>query len=172
VVGTGRIGTAVIKLLSGFGCAILTYDPRPSAGGVYGGLDEFLQKSDLVTLHLPLTDETRHFLDRERIAKMRRGAILVNTARGALVDVAALTDALEHGGIACAALDVVEGEEGFFYRDCSAIASPPFARLFALPNAIVTPHTAFYTEHALSDIVCNTIQGFLNYRGGANRCVG
>ena len=97
--------------------------------------------------------------------------MLVNTARGALVDAAALTDALECGSLACAALDVVEGEEDWFYRDCSALPPPPFARLIALPNAIVTPHTAFYTGHALCDIVENTIRNFLEYRGGLKRWI-
>lgn len=171
VVGTGRIGKAVIERLSGFGCSILAYDPHPIANAVHVGLDELLRRSDLVTLHLPLTADTRHLLDRARMARMRRGAILVNTARGALVDLAALTDALESGGIACAALDVVEGEEGWFYQDCSALSKPPFARLLALPNAIVTPHTAFYTEHALSDIVHNTIRNCLQYRGGLRKWI-
>jgi len=170
VVGTGRIGKAVIERLSGFGCGLLAYDPRPTVNAAHVDLDELLRRSDLVTLHLPLTTQTRHLLDRARIARMRRGAILVNTARGALVDADALTDALESGDIACAALDVVEGEEGWFYRDCSALSPPPFSRLLALPNAIVTPHTAFYTQHALCDIVQNTIHNFLNF-GGLNKWI-
>lgn len=165
VVGTGRIGKVVIERLSGFGCGVLAYDPRPTVNAAHVDLDELLRRSDLVTLHLPLTAQTRHLLDRARIARMRRGAILVNTARGALVDADALADALESGDIACAALDVVEGEEGWFYRDCSALSPPPFSRLLALPNAIVTPHTAFYTQHALCDIVQNTIHNCLNYGG-------
>jgi D-specific alpha-keto acid dehydrogenase len=171
VVGTGRIGKAVIRRLSGFGCRILAYDPHPTASAAYVALDELLRQSDLTTLHLPLDPGTRHLLDRARIARMPRGAILVNTARGGLVDVAALADALECGGIACAALDVVEGEEGWFYRDCSALAPPPFARLLALKNAIITPHTAFYTEHALDDIVRNTVRNFLGYRGGLRKWI-
>ena len=171
VVGTGRIGKVVIMRLSGFGCGILAYDPHPTENVEYVDLDELLKQCDLVTLHLPLTAATRHLLDRARIARMRRGAILVNTARGALVDVAALTDALERGGIACAALDVVEGEEGWFYLDCSDLPPPPFARLLALPNAIVTPHTAFYTKHALSDIAQNTILNCLEHGGGLNKWI-
>lgn len=171
VVGTGRIGKAVIERLSGFGGGVLAYDPHPTANAKYVDLDELLRRSDLVTLHLPLTGATRHLLDRERIARMRRGAILVNTARGALVDVNALTDALERGRIACAALDVVEGEEGWFYRDCSALPPPPFARLLALPNVIVTPHTAFYTQHSLRDIAQNTILNCLEHRGGLNKWI-
>lgn len=171
VVGTGRIGKAVIERLSGFGCKVLAYDPHRIANAAYVELDELLRRSDLTTLHLPLTAATRNLLGRAHIAQMRRGAILVNTARGPLVDSAALADALERGAIACAALDVVEGEEGWFYRDCSALPPPPFARLLALPNAIVTPHTAFYTEHALSDIVENTIQNCLEYRGGLRKWI-
>jgi D-specific alpha-keto acid dehydrogenase len=171
VVGSGRIGKAVIERLSGFGCKVLAYDPHPTVNAAYVDLDELLRRSDLVTLHLPLTAATRHLLDRARIARMRRGAILVNTARGALVDRTALTDALEHGVLACAALDVVEGEEGWFYRDCSALPPPPFARLLEMPNAIVTPHTAFYTEHALSDIAQNTIRNCLEYQGGLRKWI-
>lgn len=165
VIGTGRIGRAVIDRLAGFGCAILAYDPHPSLNVRYAELDELLRQSDLVTLHIPLTDASWHLLDRTRIARMRRGAIIVNTARGALIDTDALTDALIHGDIAYAALDVVEGEEGWFYRDCSALSPPPFTRLLALPNVIVTPHTAFYTERALNDIVRNTVLNFLEYKG-------
>ena len=143
VVGTGRIGKAVIQRLHGFGCAILAYDPHPSLNIRYVELDELLRQSDLITLHLPLTASTRHLLNRARIARMRRGAILINTARGALIDAAALTDALEHGGIACAALDVVEGEEGWFYRDCSALSPPPFARLLALKTQLSHPIPLF-----------------------------
>ena len=171
VVGTGRIGKAVIERLSGFGCRVLAYDPHPSLFVPYVELDELLRRSDLTTLHLPLNAATWHLLDRACIASMRRGAILVNTARGGLVDIVALTDALENGSIACAALDVVEGEDGWFYRDCSALGPPPFAHLLALPNVIVTPHTAFYTQHALSDIVQNTIQNCLEYRGGFKRWI-
>ena len=171
VVGTGRIGKAVIERLHGFGCAILAYDPHPSHLVRYVELDELLLRSDLITLHLPLNAGTRHLLNRERIARMRRGAILINTARGALMDAAALTDALEHGGIASAALDVVEGEEGWFYRDCSALSPPPFARLLAQKNVIVTPHTAFYTEHALDDIVRNTVRNCLEYGRGLKKWI-
>ncbi len=171
VVGTGRIGRAVMERLSGFGCRILAYDPHPTASAAYVDLDELLGRSDLVTLHVPLTSATRHLMSRARIARMRRGAILVNTARGALVDGTALADALERGDLACAALDVVEGEEGWFYRDCSALPPPPFARLLALPNAIVTPHTAFYTERALCDVVENTIRNCLNYKGGSEKWI-
>jgi D-specific alpha-keto acid dehydrogenase len=171
VIGTGRIGKSVIERLSGFGCAILAYDPHPAANAAYVDLDELLKRSDLVTLHMPLTAATWHFLDRARIGRMRHGAILINTARGALIDAAALTDALEHGGISSAALDVVEGEDGWFYRDCSALKPPPFARLLSLTNVIVTPHTAFYTEHALSDIVQNTIRNCLEYRGGFSKWI-
>lgn len=172
VIGTGRIGKAVIDRLRGFGCGILAYDPHPSADIQYVELDELLAQCDLLTLHLPLTGETRHLLNRARIGRMRRGAILINAARGALVDTDALVDALEEGHIGCAALDVVEGEEGWFYSDCSDRGAPPFARLLALPNAIVTPHTAFYTGHALCDVVRNTIQNCMEYKGGLKQWIG
>ena len=171
VIGTGRIGKAVIERLRGFGCGILACDPHPDADVEYAELDELLSRSDLVTLHLPLTAGMRHMIDRARIEKMKRGAILVNAARGALVDADALADALESGRIACAALDVAEGEEGWFYNDCAGRGAPPFQRLLALPNAIVTPHTAFYTEHALCDVVRNTIQTCLEHRGALKRWI-
>jgi D-specific alpha-keto acid dehydrogenase len=168
VVGTGRIGKAVIERLSGFGCGVLAYDPHPTANVEYVNLDELLRRSDLVTLHLPLTAATGHLMDRARIAGMRRGAMLVNTARGALIDADALADALETGGIACAALDVLEGKRVGFMG-----LVPPFRRrrlraCWRCKTPSSTPHTAFYTQHALSDLVENTIRNYLKYGGDSN----
>ena len=171
VIGTGRIGKKAIERLSGFQCKILAYDPHPDAKVSYMEMDELLSRSDLVTLHLPLTANTRHLLSRARIEGMKRGAIVVNAARGALIDTNALADALESGRLACAALDVVEGEEGWFYEDCAGRGAPPFQRLMELPNAIVTPHTAFYTEHALCDVVRNTLQNCLEQKGALKQWI-
>ncbi len=171
IVGMGRIGQAVATRLSGFGCKILTFDRRYKAESACGALEDLLEQSDVVTLHLPLTGETRHLVNQARLGRMKKGAILINTARGGLVDSGALTDALERGHIACAALDVVEGEEGWFYQDCSGRAAPPFQRLLALPNAILTPHTAFYTEHALCDIVRNTIFNCMEHKGAMKKWI-
>lgn len=166
VVGAGRIGGAVIDRLKGFGCPIIAYDPHPRADAEYAELDELLRRSDIVTLHLPLTASTRRIIDRARVKRMKRGAILINTARGALIDASALADSLERGWLASAALDVVEGEEGWFYNDCASAGPPPFARLLALPNVVITPHTAFYTRRALDDVVFNTLADYLKYKGG------
>lgn len=168
VVGTGRIGAAVIDRLRGFGCRILTHDRRPTTAAVHLPLDELLRQSDIVTLHTPLTAATHHLLDRRRIERLKPGAVVVNTGRGPLLDTEALLAALESGRLGAAALDVVEGEEGIFYADCGdrAIESTSLARLQELPNAIVTPHTAYYTDHALSDTVENSIVNCLTFESG------
>jgi D-specific alpha-keto acid dehydrogenase len=159
VVGTGRIGAAVIDRLRGFGCRILACDNRPKTAADYVPLDDLLQLSDIVTLHTPLTSDTHHLLNRRRIEHMKRGAFIINTGRGALLDTEALLPALESGRLGGAALDVLEGEEGIFYADCrnKRIDSEPLVRLQSLPNAIVSPHTAYYTDHALSDTVQHSI---------------
>lgn len=159
VVGTGRIGTAVVARLRGFGCEVLGHDPRPSAAVEHVGLDELLRRGDIVTLHAPLTPDTHHLLDRRRIAGMKPGAYLVNTGRGALVDTAALVDALENGALGGAALDVLEGEEGIFYADHrnALVDNELLLRLHRLPNVLISPHTAYHTEHALRDTVENSL---------------
>ncbi|MBS1843408.1 MAG: lactate dehydrogenase [Actinobacteria bacterium] len=169
VVGTGRIGTAVIGRLEAFGCRVLTHDRRPDASAEWMPLDDLLRRCDLVTLHLPLGPETHHLLDRRRIAGMKRGAYLVNTGRGALVDTEALVAALESGALSGAALDVVEGEEGVFYADRrrEPLESPLLRRLQEMPNAIVSPHTAYFTDRALADMVESSILDCLRFEGGS-----
>ena len=172
VVGTGRIGAAVADRLSGFGCRVLAYDRRPKISAHHVDLDELLEQSDLVTLHTPLSEGTRHLLDRARIRRLKRGAIVVNTGRGALIDTDALIAALESGALGGAALDVVEGEEGIFYTDRSATAidSARFERLTRLqrlPNVVITPHTAYYTVGALRDTVTDTLRNCIGFEGRA-----
>ncbi|THV29511.1 NAD(P)-dependent oxidoreductase [Glycomyces paridis] len=165
VVGTGRIGGAVVDRLRGFGCRVLAYDRRPKVDAEYAGLDRLLEESDVVTLHTPLNEGTRHLLDRRRIGRMRPGAVLVNTGRGALVDTEALLEALEAGRLGGAALDVVEGEEGVFYADHrgGSVGSDALVRLQKLPNVVVTPHTAYYTDRALRDTVAGSVAACLRY---------
>jgi D-specific alpha-keto acid dehydrogenase len=167
VIGTGSIGAAVIGRLGGFGCRILAYDQRSAADAEYVNLEQLLRRSDIVTLHAPLTASTHHLLDRNRIEKVKDGAIVVNTARGALVDSVALVEELESGRLGGAALDVLEGEEGIFYADyrTRTLDHPTLARLHALPNVILSPHTAFHTDHALADIVENTLAGCVAFEG-------
>lgn len=168
VVGTGRIGAAVMDRLGGFGCRMLAYDTRPSTSAEYVSLEELLQRSDIVTFHTPLTADTHHLLDRHRIERMKHGAVVVNTGRGALLDTGALVCALESGRLGGAALDVVEGEDGIFYADWSdkPIESRLLLRLHELPNVLISPHTAYYTDHALRDTVENSLTNCLRFEGG------
>jgi D-specific alpha-keto acid dehydrogenase len=168
IVGTGRIGTAVMDRLRGFGCRILAHDNRPASSADYVTLDELLQRSDVVTLHTPLDTDSYHLLNRQRIGQMKRGAFIINTGRGSLLDTDALVAALESGRLGGAALDVLDGEEGIFYVDCrnTPIESKPLLRLHELPNVLISPHTAYYTDHALSDTVENSIVNCLNFEGG------
>ncbi|WP_282700504.1 D-isomer specific 2-hydroxyacid dehydrogenase family protein [Streptomyces sp. CC219B] len=167
VVGTGRIGTAVVERLRGFGGRTLACDRRPKSAADHVSLDELLVLSDIVTLHAPLTGDTRHLLDRRRIEQMKPGAFVINTGRGSLIDTEALVAALESGRLGGAALDVVEGEEGVFYADCRDrhIESKALLRLQEMPNVLITPHTAYYTDHALSDAVENSITNCLKFEG-------
>jgi D-specific alpha-keto acid dehydrogenase len=167
VIGTGRIGAAVIDRLRGFGCRVLAYDHHPKISADYVHLDELLQRSDIVTLHTPLNAETKHLLNRQRIEQMRPGAFIINTGRGSLLDTESLISALESGRLGGAALDVLEGEEGVFYTDHRdrSIESRLFVRLQQLSNVLITPHTAYYTEHALYDTVKHTIINCLEFEG-------
>ncbi len=168
VVGTGRIGTAVIDRLRGFGCRVLAYDNRPKAPADYTSVDELLRHSDIVTLHTPLTAKTRHLIDRRRIEQMKHGAFIVNTGRGPLIDTDALLWALESGRLGGAALDVLDGEEGIFYTDCRSkpIENRSLLRLQKLPNVLISPHTAYYTNHALSDTIRNSLLNCLDFESG------
>ncbi|HWH96233.1 MAG TPA: D-isomer specific 2-hydroxyacid dehydrogenase family protein [Baekduia sp.] len=159
VIGTGRIGSAVIDRLEGFGCRVLAHDARPRTGATYVPLDELLALSDVVTLHTPLNVDTHHLLNRERIARLKPGAFVINTGRGPLIDTEALLAALESGRLGGAALDVLEGEEGIFYADHAdkPIDSEALLRLQRLPNVLISPHTAYYTDHALRDTVENSL---------------
>jgi D-specific alpha-keto acid dehydrogenase len=166
VIGTGRIGGAVMDRLRGFGCRTLAYDTRPNTSAVYVSLGALLEQSDIVTLHTPLTAETHHLLDHHRIERMKHGAVIVNTGRGALLDTEALVSALEGGRLGGAALDVLEGEEGIFYADCSdKPIDSQLLRLHKLPNVLISPHTAYYTDHALSDTVEHSLTNCLNFAG-------
>lgn len=168
VLGTGHIGKAVIERLRGFGCQVLVYDRGQKIEANYVSFDALLQKSDIVTLHVPLHADTRHIIGHEQIRGMKQGAFIINTGRGGLVDTEAMVKALENGKLGGAALDVVEGEEGIFYHDWTnkPIHNQLLLRLQKLPNAMITPHTAYYTEHALQDIVENTIQNCLEFERG------
>lgn len=171
IVGVGQIGEAIIRRLSGFGCRVLACSttPRPLPAE-YVPLEKLLAASDIISLHVPHRPETHHLIGRREIAAMRDGALLINTGRGALVDTAALVEALDGGRLGGAALDVVEGEEGLFYFDCTArpTGNAALVRLQRMPNVIVTPHTAYYTRRALHDTVENTIRNCQSFDRSRN----
>lgn len=169
VMGTGRIGRAVIDYLRGFGCKILAYDPFPSEelaarGDVtYVGLDELYAQSDLVTVHIPLMESTRGIINREAIAKMRDGVVLVNVSRGELMDVDALVEGIESEKIGALAMDVFPEEDGIYHvsRTHDILANRNMAYLRQFPNVILTQHIAFYTDIDVDSMVEQGIRGIL-----------
>jgi D-lactate dehydrogenase len=174
IIGTGEIGAVVAKILAaGFGANVLAYDPRENpavtaVGGRYVPLETLLRESEIVTLHCPLTAETRHLLRNERFALMRDGALLVNTGRGALLDARDLVEALKSGKIGGVALDVYEEEDSLFGRDHSSeiIADDVFARLLTFPNVVITGHQAYFTEPALRAIAETTVDNVRRWARG------
>jgi D-specific alpha-keto acid dehydrogenase len=169
VIGTGRIGSAVVERLKGFGCRVVAFDRRQAVRGVdYLPLDALLRTSDVVTLHTPLDAGTVHLLDRDALALMKPDAYLVNTARGGLVDTTALLDALESGRLGGAALDVLEGEDGVFYADRRdrPVGDELLLGLHRHPNVVITPHSAFFTQRALTETVVNSLINCLRFERG------
>lgn len=164
VLGTGKIGRSVIRNLSGFGCKIYAYDlyenEEVKQRAEYVSLDEIFEKCDLITLHTPLSDENFHIIDARAISKMKDGVVIVNTARGGLIDTKALIDGLESGKISAAGLDVIEDEFGMYYYDRKSdiLSKRDLYILRGFPNVIVTPHMAFYTDQAVSDMVRHSIE--------------
>jgi D-lactate dehydrogenase len=164
VVGTGQIGTVFARIMTGFGCRVLAFDPYPSeecrALGVrYVELDELLAESHVVSLHLPVTPQTRHFIDVDRIAAMRDGVTLINTSRGSLIDTVAVIEAVKSGKIGLLGLDVYEEEADLFFEDRSdrVLGDDVFSRLLTFPNVIITGHQAFFTAEALENIATTAI---------------
>ena len=178
VVGTGKIGTIVARILMGFGCGILAYDIAPNSecrtmGVDYVPLEEIWSRSDIVTLHTPLTTDTRHMIDARVIARMKPGVMIINTGRGALVDTPALIEGLKGGHIGYLGLDVYEEEEQLFFQDLSShvIRDDVFARLLTFPNVVVTAHQAFFTRealHAISETTLDNISAFEQGRRSGN----
>lgn len=164
VVGLGRIGKTVLRHLSGFGCRLMGYDLYPSDEAAalceVVPLDVLMRESDVITLHCPATKENTHLINAETLARMKPGVIIVNTARGSLIDTMALVDALETGRIGAAALDVIENEYGLYYINHTgeAMNNRELALLSSFPNVIVAPHTAFYTDVSCSDMARCTVE--------------
>jgi D-lactate dehydrogenase len=170
VIGTGQIGAAVIRIMLGFGCRIVAHDPQPdpalaSLGVRYLALPEVLAAADILTLHCPLTPETRHLIDAAAIARMRKGVMLLNTSRGAIIDTAAAIAGLKDGSIGHLGLDVYEEEAALFFEDRSDRMIPDdiFARLLTFPNVLITGHQGFFTTEALTAIAATTLANIATF---------
>lgn len=165
IVGTGKIGRCTAQIFRGFGCEVIAYDPFPQNEWAldnkvtYAAFDDLLARSDIVSLHLPLTPQTHHLLNAETLACMQPGAYLLNTSRGKLVDTHALIESLKAGHLGGVALDVYEEEEGIFFEDLSArvLLDDELSRLISFPNVLITSHQAFLTHEALSEIARVTV---------------
>ena len=169
VIGTGRIGRVFIDICLGFGMKVLAYDKFPAEGLDNGDTvryvttEELFAKSDIISLHCPLTEETYHIINEQSLAACKRGVVLINTSRGALVDAEALLSAIKARQVGAACLDVYEEESDLFFEDNSGhiLEDDTLARLISMPNVIVSSHQAFLTEEALSNIAETTVENLL-----------
>ena len=173
VVGTGQIGATFAKIMSGFGCQLLAYDPFPNPqvealGARYLPLDQLLAEAQIVSLHCPLNEHTRHLINQASLQRMQRGAMLINTGRGALVDTPALIEALKSGQLGYLGLDVYEEEAQLFFEDRSdlPLQDDVLARLLTFPNVVVTAHQAFLTKEALGAIAQTTLDNIMGWAAG------
>ena len=170
VIGTGKIGRVFADICKGFGMNILAYDKFPAAdsGLNYVELPELFAKSDIISLHCPLTDETRHIINADSIAQMKKGVTIINTSRGALVNTEDLITGIKDRKVGAACLDVYEEEGDLFYEDYSGhiVQDDKLVRLIAMPNVIVTSHQAFLTNEALDNIASTTVNNLTRFFGG------
>lgn len=169
IIGTGKIGRIFADICKGFGMHILAYDKFPGDNGLtYVELDELFRKSDIISLHCPLTEDTHHIINDDSVEMMKPGVIIVNTSRGGLVDTESLINGIKVGIIGGACLDVYEEEGDLFYEDFSGhvIQDDKLVRLIAMPNVIVTSHQAFLTKEALENIAATTVDNLLKFSRG------
>lgn len=174
IIGTGKIGRIAAQIMRGFGMRVLAFDPVPGAdwaaqsGVSYVAIPTLLAQSDIVSLHVPLTPETKHLIQRGTLEAMKPGAFLINVSRGALIDTQALIEALKSGHLGGVGLDVYEEEEGIFFEDLSGqmLLDDELARLLTFPNVIITAHQAFLTREALSDIARVTVANLVAFGQG------
>lgn len=163
VVGTGKIGTHVLQNLTGFGCKLLAYDPykNPAAEKIatYVELKDLFKNSDIITFHTPANPESFHMVNKDTLKLMKDGVIIINTARGSIIDTPVFIDAIESGKVGAAGLDVIENELGIFYGDYKYqnVKNREMSILKDFPNVLIMPHMAFYTENAISDMVEHSI---------------
>lgn len=171
IVGTGKIGAVFANIMAGFGCRLLAFDAiqRKDLPVTYVDRNQLLVESDIISLHVPLLPDTYHFLKAETIVKLKRGALIINTSRGGLIEAHALLDALKSGHIGGAALDVYEEEAGVFFHDLSGqiLQDDVLARLISLPNVLITSHQAFLTHEALANIAQTTLNNISAFECGA-----
>jgi D-lactate dehydrogenase len=170
IIGTGRIGLEVARIMRGFGCRVLGFDPAPTPGfealeGTYVELAELLRAADIISLHCPLTPGTRHMIDADAIARMKSGVMLINTSRGAVIDTRAVISGLKSGAIGNLGLDVYEEEGDLFFEDLSdqVIRDDVFARLLTFPNVLITGHQGFFTADALTAIAAITMENLTQF---------
>ena len=174
VIGTGKIGRIFIDICRGFGMNVIAYDRYPAEGSgiTYVSLEELFRESDIISLHCPLTDETYHLIGRGTIAQMKKGVVIVNTSRGALVDAEALVEGVKARKIGAACLDVYEEEADVFFEDRSGhiLNDDLLSRLISMPNVILTSHQAFLTEQALNNIAETTVKNILSFFNNDGIC--
>lgn len=170
IIGTGKIGVAFSRIMKGFGCRVLAHDPYPrqdlqDEGIVYTERDELLEQSDIISLHCPLTPESKHLINKVTIDQMKPGVMLINTSRGALINTKDAIKGLKKGKIGYLGIDVYEQEEDLFFRDLSEniIQDETIMRLISFPNVLITSHQAFFTREALAQIASTTIQNILDF---------
>ena len=174
VIGTGKIGRIFIDICRGFGMNVIAYDAYPAkdSGISYVSLDELFEKSDIISLHCPLTNETRHMIGTDSIRKMKKGVVILNTSRGGLIDAEALLEGIKSRKVGAACLDVYEEEADIFFEDRSGhiLNDDLLSRLISMPNVIVTSHQAFLTEEALNNIAETTVQNIRSYYDNDGLC--
>lgn len=171
IIGTGRIGQITAQIFRGFGANVIAYDLFPNSawanthGVRYTSLDDLFSQSDVLSLHLPLTPETKHLINSTTLARTKRGVYLVNTSRGKLIETTALIAAIKTGQVGGVALDVYEEEEGVFFHDLSGIVpqDQELSQLLIFPNVLITSHQAFLTQEALSEIARVTVENLLRF---------
>ena len=173
VIGTGKIGSVFAGLMLGFGCKVLAYDKFESAelkqkGVVYKSFDDILQASDIISLHCPLTPDTHHLFNKETFAKIKKGAMIINTSRGAVIDTADAIEALKTEQLGYLGIDVYEQEEELFFKDLSEsiIQDDVFLRLLSFPNVLITSHQGFFTKEALDEIASTTLHSLSDFEKG------
>ena len=170
IVGTGKIGRVFADICKGFGMNVLAYDkyPNEASGLTYTTLEDLFQRSDIISLHCPLTEETKHMVNADSIAKMKKGVTIINTSRGALINTEDLIQGIKEKKVGAACLDVYEEEGDFFYEDYSGhvVQDDKLVRLIAMPNVIVSSHQAFLTQEALDNIAATTVDNALKFFHG------